>query len=75
MRLFLNAITVGVGLVAGVISIFQNVPFTVFVKRVGMTLVIFYMASIVLDFLWKVGSVNFSRRVSEADLSKGKEEE
>jgi len=75
MKSFLNAITIGVALIAGVISIFQNVPFIVFVKRVAGTLIIFYLASITLDFLWKVVSVRFSRRVGEMNPAKGEGEE
>lgn len=71
MRAFLNAITAGVALTAGVISVFQNVPFVVFLKRVGFTFVSFYIVGSLLNVAWKSALIHFDG--SETDNASKKE--
>ncbi|MBD3178224.1 MAG: hypothetical protein GF417_00745 [Candidatus Latescibacteria bacterium] len=59
MRAFLNAIAAGVALTAGVISIFQNVPFMVFLKRVGATFILFYAVGALLNLAWRSALIRF----------------
>jgi hypothetical protein len=59
MKLFLNTVILGAGLTAGIISLCQNVPFIVFVKRVGLTILAFYLIGVVLNIAWNAASVSF----------------
>ncbi len=70
MKVFLNTVILGAGLAAGLISLFQNVPLMVFVKRVGFTILAFYLVTIVLNIAWDAASVNFGY-IQERDRNAG----
>lgn len=52
MKQFFDTIIFGAALAAGIISVFQNVPFLVFAKRVGATFLIFYLVGVTMNVLW-----------------------
>jgi hypothetical protein len=64
MKLFFNAVALGAALVAGITSVFQNVPFLVFAKRIGLTCAAFYLIGLALNVLWNAASsyIGFSER-------------
>ncbi|GEM_PF-3025388 len=57
MRGFLKTVALGAALTAGIISLFQCTPFLIFVKRVGITFLAFYLIGIGLDVLWNAASI------------------
>ena len=56
MRTFFNTVAIAAALVAGIVSAFQNVPFLMFAKRVGLTLGLFYLIGLALNVLWGAAS-------------------
>lgn len=70
MKAFLNAISAGVALTAGVISIFQNVPFVIFIKRVGITFIVFYFAGALFNVVWNSALIRFENSNRKTDPEK-----
>ena len=73
MKQFLTVVVIGAALAAGVISVFQNAPFLVFVRRVGLTLVGFYAVGAALTLLWNTAAT-FTVVQHRTTVKKGTEE-
>ncbi|MBN2071854.1 MAG: hypothetical protein JW814_10395 [Candidatus Krumholzibacteriota bacterium] len=50
--MFLKTIATGAALAAGIVSIFQNAPVMLFIKRTALTFIGFYFLGVVLNVLW-----------------------
>ncbi|MBN1164117.1 MAG: hypothetical protein JXB45_06040 [Candidatus Krumholzibacteriota bacterium] len=74
MKMFINTVIFGATLGAGIISVFQNAPFLVFMKRVSVTFFIFYAVGMMFNILWRTSSV-YIPQVRSGDKEKREQAE
>jgi len=79
MNEFVNILILGSALVAGIVSLFQGVTLMALLKRVGFSMLLFYLVGVGIKIVWETASSRAttqfvegaSDRNSEKDL-KGK---
>jgi len=57
MKEFVNTLVMGAALVTGLVSLYQGVPLFALAKRVGFSILMFYLIGIALVLVWEAASV------------------
>jgi len=57
MREFVNTLVLGAALITGLWSLYQGVPLIALLKRVGFSILMFYLIGVALVLMWETASV------------------